>query len=261
MSAWLVATLLGIIEGITEFIPVSSTGHLLIAEHWLPRQSDLFNIVVQCGAVLAVLPLFSRRLVMLSHWREPSSRTLLAKIAVAFLITALGGLVLDRFGFKLPEDVAPVAWALIVGGILFIGVEYHLRGRPLRDQITWPIAIAVATAQLMAAVFPGTSRSGATILFALMLGTNRVLATEFSFLVGIPTLLAAGALKIIQYIGKTPGHAADERWGPLVVATLVAAVVSFAAVKWLLRYVQSHTFVGFGWYRIALGAVLLLFLL
>lgn len=261
MNAWLVAILLGIIEGITEFIPVSSTGHLLIAEHWLPRQSDLFNIVVQCGAVLAVLPLFSQRLLMLSHWREALSRTLLAKIAVAFLITGVGGLVLDRLGFKLPEDVAPVAWALIVGGVLFIAVEYHLRGRALRDRITWPIAIAVAVAQLVAAVFPGTSRSGSTILFALMLGTNRVAATEFSFLVGIPTLLAAGALKIVKDIGKMPGHGANENWGPLIVATIVAALVSFVAVKWLLRYVQSHTFVGFGWYRIGLGAALLLFLL
>jgi undecaprenyl-diphosphatase len=153
-----------------------------------------------------------------------------------------------------------VAWALIVGGFLFIAVEYYLRGQALRDRITWPIAVAVAVAQLVAAVFPGTSRSGSTILFALMLGTNRVVATEFSFLVGIPTLLAAGALKIVKYLCKMPGHGSDERWGPLIVATIVAAVVSFVAVKWLLRYVQSHTFVGFGWYRIALGTALLLFL-
>lgn len=261
MNAWLVATILGIIEGITEFIPVSSTGHLLIAEHWVPRQSDLFNIVIQCGAVLAVLPLFSGRLVMLARWREPASRGLLAKIAVAFFITVVGGLALDRLGFRLPENVGPVAWALIIGGALFIAVEFYLRGRALRDQITWPIAVAVGLAQLVAAVFPGTSRSGSTILFALILGTDRVTSTEFSFLVGIPTLLAAGALKIMKYCLALRGHGPAEQWGPLIAATIVSAVVSFVAVKWLLRYVQSHTFIGFGWYRIALGAALLLFLL
>lgn len=261
MNAWLVATLLGLIEGITEFIPVSSTGHLLIAEHWVPRQSDLFNIVIQCGAVLAVLPLFWQRLVMLSHWRDAASRSLLAKIAVAFFVTVIGGLALDRLGFRLPENAAPVAWALIVGGLLFIGIETYLRGRPLRAQITWPIAVVVGVAQLVAAVFPGTSRSGSTILFALMLGTDRVVATEFSFLVGIPTLLAAGALKLLKQLAPAAGEASHENWGPLIVATMVAALVSFVAVKWLLRYVQSHTFVGFGWYRIALGAILLLFLL
>src|SRR5436190_22999346 len=139
MSAWLVATILGIIEGLTEFIPVSSTGHLLIAEHWLPRQSDLFNIVMQSGAVLAVLPLFSQRLKMLSHWREPRSRDLLAKIGAAFFITAGGGFVLDHLKFKLPEKVAPVAWALMIGGLLFIAVELWLRGRTLRDTSTWPV--------------------------------------------------------------------------------------------------------------------------
>lgn len=259
MSPWLVVTILGIIEGLTEFIPVSSTGHLLIAEHWLPRQSDLFNIVMQSGAVLAVLPLFSQRLEMLSRWREPRSRDLLAKIAAAFFITAAGGFVLDRMKFKLPEKIAPVAWALVIGGVLFIAVEQWLRGRTLRDTITWPIALAVAVAQLLAMVFPGASRSGSTILVALMLGTNRVIATEFSFLVGIPTLLAAGGLKIVKQLAS---HGArPEPWALLALATIIAAVVSFVAVKWLLRYVQHHTFIGFGCYRIALGVVLLLWLL
>jgi undecaprenyl-diphosphatase len=261
MSAWLVVVILGIIEGVTEFIPVSSTGHLLIAEHWLPRQSDLFNVVVQSGAVLAVLPLFTERLKMLAHWRDRKSQALIARIIVAFLITAVGGILLDRLGFKLPEETAPVAWALIVGGVLFIGIEWWLRGRVLRDEITWATAIVVGAAQLVAAIFPGTSRSGATIVVALLLGTNRVISTEFSFLVGIPTLLAAAALKIFKQLAGHDAHPIAENWALLVVATLVAAIVSFIAVKWLLRYVQSHTFVGFGWYRIALGILLLVFFL
>jgi undecaprenyl-diphosphatase len=115
----------------------------------------------------------------------------------------------------------------------------------------------VAAAQIMAAVFPGTSRSGATIIFAMMFGLTRVAATEFSFLVGIPTLLAAGSYKIYKAVNG--GHPIE--WGPLALGTVVAAVVSFIAVKWLLEFVRTNTFVGFGYYRIVLGVVLLVFLL
>ncbi len=255
---WLVATLLGFIEGLTEFIPVSSTGHLLIAQRWLPPQSDLFNIVIQCGAVLAVLPLFTERLAMLGRWREPQSRDLLTKILVAFLITAVGGVILDKLDFQLPEETGPVAWALIVGGIAFIVVERWLRGRVQLDSISWVIVIAVACAQLLAAIFPGTSRSGATILLALIFGANRRLATEFSFLVGIPTILAAGSWKTLKYFKDPPVGGVSENWAMLGLGALVAAIVSFVAVKWLLRYVQTHTFVGFGVYRLVLGGILLL---
>ena len=260
MPPWLEAVLLGFIEGLTEFIPVSSTGHLLIVEHWLGhQQSDLFNIVIQCGAVLAVIPLFWGRLAMLSRWREPESRTLIAKILTAFFITGVGGLILDKMHFKLPETVHPVAWALVIGGVLFIAVEKWLRGRTTNEQITWAVVVAVAVGQLLAAIFPGLSRSGSTILLALMLGTNRVAATEFSFLVGIPTLLAAGSLKIFKEFRRPAPDAVPEDWTLLMIAAVVSAIVSFIAVKWLLRFVQSHTFVGFGVYRIVLGVLLLLF--
>src|SRR5882724_3206355 len=133
MPDWIVAIILGLIEGITEFIPVSSTGHLLIAEHWLPRQTDLFNIVIQCGAVLAVLPLFGGRLrQFFFQWREPATRDYLLKILVAFAITGVGGLVLEKKHFKLPEQLLPVAVALFVGGVLFVLVEAWLHGRTLR---------------------------------------------------------------------------------------------------------------------------------
>lgn len=264
MPALLLAIILGIVEGITEFIPVSSTGHLLIAEHLLnldPQsflRSDFFNIVIQCGAVLAVLPLFAGRLSMLSRWHEPASRDLLAKILVAFGITGAGGLVLEKLHFKLPEEVAPVAWALILGGVAFVIVEKLIRHESRHRVITWPVVFAVAFAQLLAAVFPGTSRSGATILFALILGSDRVIATEFSFLVGIPTLLAAGALKIFKGLHHPAPDAPHIDWTLTWVAAVVAAVVSFAAVRWLLRYVQTHTFTGFGIYRIVAGVLLFL---
>ncbi|MEK7706607.1 MAG: undecaprenyl-diphosphate phosphatase [Verrucomicrobiota bacterium] len=261
MPDWIAVIILGIIEGITEFIPVSSTGHLLLAEHALHlNQSDLFNIVIQCGAVIAVLPLFPERLQQfLFHWREPATRDYLLKVFAAFAITGAVGFFIDKLGFKLPDKPLPVALALFVGGILFITVERRLRGKTLRNEITWTIVLAVAVGQLVAGVFPGTSRSGATILLALMLGLARPAATEFSFLVGIPTMLAAGGLKIF----KAFHHSADaptENWGLLLLSAAVAAGVSFIAVKWLLRYVQTHTFSAFGWYRVAVGVLIFVLL-
>lgn len=262
MPIWIVVALLGIIEGITEFLPVSSTGHLLIAEQWLPRQSDLFNIVIQCGAVIAVLPLFPDRLKQfLFHWREPATQQYLLKILVAFGITGACGFVLDKKGVKLPETLVPVAIALFVGGVLFILVERWLKGKVHQSEVTWTVVIAVGAGQLIAAVFPGASRSGTTILLALLLGLNRVAATEFSFLVGIPTMLAAGGWKIFKALHHPVAGTPAENWAMVALAFFVAAVVSFIAVKWLLRYVQTHTFVAFGWYRIALAVVIAILLL
>ena len=256
LSDWMVAVILGVIEGLTEFIPVSSTGHLLLAEQWLPRQSDLFNIVIQSAAVIAILPLFRNRCrSILRDWRAPAGRNDLLKVLAAFVITGIGGLVLDCFDFKLPEKALAIALALIIGGVLFIAVEFRLRGRVLSSRITWTIAVAVGLMQLVAAVFPGTSRSGTTILIMLLIGLNRETATEFSFLVGIPTMLAAGGLKIFRALMHAGPSA--ENWGMVFVGSIASAIVSFIAVKWLLRYVQTHTFTAFGWYRIALGAIIL----
>ena len=266
MSHWLIVLILGFVEGLTEFIPVSSTGHLLIAEHLLQLdpgsflRSDLFNIVVQAGAVLAVLPLFQERMAMLARWREPASQMLLAKIGAAVFITCAGGFILEKKHFKLPEEVFPVALALLIGGVLFIAAEMLLRGRKGAVEISWTVALAMGLAQLIAAVFPGASRSGSTILCALLLGAARPVATEFSFLVGIPTMLVASAWKIFKTLHHPAAAAGRPEWAVLLVASVVAAVVSFIAVKWLLRYVQSHTFTGFGIYRIAVGVLLLLFL-
>jgi undecaprenyl-diphosphatase len=260
MPDWLIALILGVVEGITEFIPVSSTGHLLVAERMLHvEKSDLFNIVIQCGAVIAVLPLFPQRLFkFVFEWREKETLDYLLKILVAFGITGAVGFVLDKKGFKLPDDPHPVAIALLVGGLAFLAVEFFLRGRKPSNEITWTIAIAVAIGQLIAGTCPGTSRSGATIVFCLLLGLSRPAATEFSFLVGIPTMLAAGGWKIFKALHHPLPGAPKEDWGTLLLGTVVAAVVSFIAVKWLLRYVQTHTFNVFGWYRIALAVAILL---
>lgn len=267
MPTWIVVAVLGIIEGITEFLPISSTGHLLIAEQWLPTQTDLFNIVIQSGAVIAVLPLFPERLrQFVFRWREPATRDYLLKIAVAFGMTAVGGFILDKVllskaGFKLDRNLLPIAAALFVGGVLFLLVERWLKGKVLQGEVTWPIVLAVGIGQLLAAVFPGASRSGTTILLALVLGLNRVAATEFSFLVGIPTMLAAGGWKIFKALHHPAAGAPAENWAMVGLGFVIAAIVSFIAVKWLLRYVQTHTFVAFGWYRIGLAVVIGILLL
>ncbi|HEY4417676.1 MAG TPA: undecaprenyl-diphosphate phosphatase [Verrucomicrobiae bacterium] len=259
MHDWVINLILGVIEGITEFIPVSSTGHLLVAEQLMHiTKSDLYNIVIQCGAVLAVLPLFRHRLhKFIFELREKETRDYLLKILVAFGITGAFGLVIDKKGFKLPDDNPnPIAIALLVGGLAFLAVEYFLRGKKLNNNVTWTIAVAVAIGQLIAGTCPGTSRSGATIVFCLLLGLSRPAATEFSFLVGIPTMLAAGGWKIFKSLHHPLPGTRPEDWGMLLFTTIVAAIVSFIAVKWLLRYVQTHTFNAFGWYRIALAIVI-----
>ncbi len=184
-----------------------------------------------------------------------------AKLALAFVLTGAIGYVLEKKGFTLPEQLAPVAWALLFGGIGFVAVEIWLRGRTLNDQVTWTIAVAVGLGQILAAVFPGASRSGTTILLCLLLGLARPAATEFCFIVGIPTMLAAGGLKIFKALHHPPPGTPPENWGAVLLGFLVSAVVSFIAVKWLLRYVQTHTFTLFGWYRIGLALMIGILLL
>ncbi len=263
MPAWFIVVVLGLIEGITEFLPVSSTGHLLIAERWLhTRESDLFNIVIQSGAVLAVLPLFPERLrQFLFNWRDRATQIYAGKILLAFVLTGVGGFILEKKGFKLPEELKPVAIALFIGGLGFLLVERWLKGRALSNEVTWAMAWAVGLGQLLAAVFPGTSRSGVTILLCLLFGLNRPMATEFCFLVGIPTMLAAGGWKILKALHHPPPGAVPENWSMVVLGFLVSAAVSFVAVRWLLRYIQTHTFVAFGWYRIGLAAFIAALLL
>ncbi len=249
---------LGIVEGITEFLPISSTGHLLIVEHWLGRRSDLFNIAIQAGAILAVVLIYRRRLLDLSvGFLKPENRDYALKLLASFALTCAGGLLAKRLGLELPEDVAPVAWALIVGGLAIFAVEWFVAGKPAESRITWTVAVVVGLAQVLAAVFPGTSRSAATIFAAMLAGCrSRPAATEFAFLVGIPTMFAATALE--SYDALRGGQLAAEPLGELAVGFAVSAAVAFVAVKWLLTWIQTHRFTPFAWYRIGFGALLLL---
>ncbi len=248
--------LLGIIEGLTEFLPISSTGHLLIAQHWLGERSDTFTIVIQAGAILAVTLVYWRRLWELAtNWREPRNRDYLAKLGVAFGITAVLGFAVTRLGFELPDAVVPIAVALILGGFWILAAERITRSRPASDVITWKVAILVGLAQIVAAIFPGTSRSAATIFTAMLAGANnRPAATEFAFLVGIPTMYAASGYQILkQLLG---GHT-QEDWVGLGVAFVAATITGFIAVRWLLGYIKGHSYTPFAIYRIVFGVILL----
>jgi undecaprenyl-diphosphatase len=293
MHPYLEAILLGVIEGVTEFLPISSTGHLLIAQHWLERRSELFNIAIQAGAILAITLIYRERLWTLLHGtlaagtlREDAGRyrhalrtgdgnalaaadtgdarlrnlDFLVKIGVAFAVTAVLGLIVKALGWELPETVTPVAWALILGGVWILFAE-HVAGRRARtlgprSDITWTVAILVGLAQVVAGVFPGTSRSAAAIFAALLFGvTHRPAATEFAFLVGIPTMFAATAYALLDTL--LDHGVGGEAWGQLAVAFATATVTGFIAVKWLLRFIQRHRFTVFAYYRFALGGALL----
>jgi undecaprenyl-diphosphatase len=258
MNDLFAAILLGIIEGITEFLPISSTGHLLIVEHWLGARSDLFNIAIQAGAIVAVVLLYRERLwQLLSGFGAPEPRAYLAKLALAFALTAALGFALTRLGFKLPQSVTPVAWALVAGGVWMVAAEWFAGRLPASSEITWRVAALVGLAQVVAAVFPGTSRSAAAIFVALLAGTNnRSAATEFAFLVGIPTMFAATGYEFFKLLHG--GTVESEPIAPLALAFVVSTVTAFVAVKWLLGYIVSHRFTAFAIYRIALGALLLL---
>ena len=279
MSDLLAALLLGIIEGITEFLPISSTGHLLIAERWLGHRSDLFNIAIQAGAILAVVFIYWRKLWALAQaflgypasadpdpahpTTTAAARDYLFKLAVAFGVTAVGGVLVKKLGWELPDEIRPIAWALVIGAVWMVIAEQLAARRAAREgertHISWLTAVLVGIAQVVAGVFPGTSRSAATIFVALLAGTtSRAAATEFAFLVGIPTMFAATAWELLSMLKD--GGIAHEDWTALAVAFVASMVTAFVSVKWLLRYIQSHRFTAFAVYRLVLGVALLLFL-
>jgi undecaprenyl-diphosphatase len=251
------AVILGLVEGITEFLPISSTGHLLIAESLLKvRQSDAFNVCIQIGPIVAVVLVFFKDIIaLLAGFASGKTRGEVIKLASCFVITGILGLAAKKLGLKLPETILPVAIATFIGGIIIFWAERTVKGKTLSDMVTWPIVFAVAFGQILAAVFPGTSRSGAAIIAALLLGLARPAAVRFAFLVGIPTMFAAGALQIKEAISAGAAH--ELMATTTIIAFIVATVSAWLAVVWLLRFVQRQTFVGFAWYRVALGGILI----
>jgi len=254
------AAILGVVEGLTEFLPVSSTGHLILAATLLDfndARGKLFEIVIQSGAILAVVWEFRARIgtVLATATRDASARRLLVNVGIAFLPLAVLGLL---FGKALKAGLfnAPtVAAAFIIGGFIILWAER--RGHTVRietvEQMTMLDALKVGLAQALALI-PGTSRSGATIMGGMLFGLSRQVATEFTFYLAIPTLGIASLYSLY----KERDLLVVDDLGIWVVGMLAAFVSAFACVRWLLRYVATHTFVPFAWYRIAFGVLVLL---
>ena len=254
--------ILGVVEGVTEFLPISSTGHLLIAEHWLGTQEpDIFNVVIQAGAILAVVFIYWHKIVALfSNLDQPAARDYVMKVFLAFVVTSLLVLLITvKFKLKLPESLTPVAWATFIGGLVIFAIEFLAKNLYAHEDVSWFEAVLVGVGQVVAAVFPGASRSGSTIMAGLAVGMKRPVVTEFSFLVGIPTMFAASAYDTFK---SYKNHELNGLGHQIIIDTaigfVVSMVVAFFVVKWLLRFVQSHTFNGFAIYRVILGAILLI---
>ncbi len=259
----LVALALGIVEGLTEFLPVSSTGHLIVAGSVLGYTGDeakVFEIVIQAGAILAVCWEYRAKLsgVMRGLLSDPLAQRFALNLFVAFLPAAVVGLALGKAIKAHLFAPVPVACAFVVGAFVILWVERRQKARPAVvridsvDDMTWSDALKVGCAQCVALI-PGTSRSGATIIGGMLFGLSRVAATEFSFFLAIPTLFAATAYSLWKD-GALLGTGALPAFGVGFVAAFASA---FACVRWLIRYVSHHDFVPFAWYRIAFGAVIL----
>lgn len=263
------AIVYGIVEGITEWLPVSSTGHLILLEQVLPLSAseefmEMFDVVIQLGAILAVIVLFFHKLNPFSPKKTLIEKRhtwdLWFKVVAAVIPSAVLGLLLDDWMDAHLYNHVVVAITLILYGVAFILVEKRNYGRkPVireTEEITYKTALLVGCFQMLALV-PGTSRSGATILGAIFLGMSRTVGSEFSFFLAIPTMLGASLLKTVKFL-MDGGAMSGNEWVCLIVASVVAFVVSLLVIRSLMDYVKRHSFAVFGLYRIALGIVVLL---
>ncbi|MEV4779364.1 undecaprenyl-diphosphate phosphatase [Burkholderia sp. LMU1-1-1.1] len=260
------AIIMGLVEGFTEFLPISSTGHLILTEHLLgfqgmEEQMNVFEIVIQAGAIFAVCWEYRARIAQAfaGVTSDRAQQRFVLNIGIAFLPLAVLGLIFGNLLKTYLFKPVPVAVALIVGGIIILLVERHAAANPVSvrvhsvEDMTPLDALKMGIAQAFALI-PGTSRSGATIIGGMMFGLSRKVATEFSFLLGIPTLLIASVYSL--YKARALLSVSDL---PMFTLGTVSAFISaFFCVRWLLRYIATHTFTIFAWYRIAFGLLVLI---
>lgn len=273
MLTWWQAAVLGLVEGVTEYLPVSSTGHLILTASLLhldhPETKDALDaylVVVQGGAILAVVLLYWPRVVQMARGllgRDPDGFRLARNLAIAFLPAAIVGLGLHT-AIKAHLFAAwPVLAALAAGGVWMIALgRRHGRGRDDVATVTWQTALGIGLFQMLS-LWPGTSRSMVTIGGGMLLGLGTVAAAEFSFLLGLPTLTAACALELGKSLHHAGGASMFQQLGaaPTALGVIVAAVSAALAVRWLVRFLTRHGLAPFGWYRLALAATLALLLL
>jgi undecaprenyl-diphosphatase len=254
------ALILGIVEGLTEFLPISSTGHLIITSQLLDfhdEKGKVFEIAIQTGAMLSIIWEYRARFAhaLVGARSDPAARRFILNLAIAFTPAALLGLAFGKLIKQHLFHAVPVAIAFIVGGLVILWVERRRR-RPVVesvDDMTWADALKIGIAQSFALI-PGTSRSGATIIGGMLFGLSRRAATEFSFFLAVPTLIAAGMYDLYKH--RDLLSFADV---PVFAVGLVAAFVSaFVCVRWLIRYIATHDFSVFAWYRLVFGGIVLL---
>lgn len=259
------AVLQGVVQGITEWLPISSTGHLILVDQFLPFSFsqeffDLFKVLIQLGSIFAVVVLFFRKLNPFSRLKTPEQRTATWKLWLMVLIASVPtmavGLPLDDVVDEHLSDPFVIALTLVVYGILFLWMESRERTPRFHEpgDIGWRTALCMGCFQALALI-PGTSRSGATILGAVLLGCSRYAAAEFSFFMAIPAMAGASGLKVLKFLMDDLSLSWQE-WLVLAVGMLVAFVVSLLVIRFLMDFIKKHDFKPFGWYRIALGAVL-----
>lgn len=262
------AILLGVVEGITEWLPISSTGHMILVNEFLQLKmsaafKEMFLVVIQLGAILAVVMLYWETLIPFSLAKgvrfKKDTLVLWLKIIVSCIPAAFVGILWDDELNALFYNYQTVAIMLVLFGILFILIENQNEGRRPKinsiAEISYRTALMIGVFQLIAAVFPGTSRSGATIVGALLIGVSRTAAAEFTFLLAVPVMFGASALKLVKF----GFHFTGPEIIILLTGMVVAFVVSVLAIKFLMGYIKKHDFKVFGWYRIILGAVVLLY--
>lgn len=262
------AVIYGIVEGITEWLPISSTGHLIILEDLLPFKNisenfwNLFLVVIQLGAILAVVVIFFEKLFPITRSEsgvfilEKSKLRLWLKIIIASIPAAVIGLPFDDILEEYLQNIPTVASMLIIVGIVFIVVENWNKNRTAKitklNDLTYTSALIIGLAQIIAMI-PGTSRSGITIIAAILIGASRVVAAEFTFYLAIPIMLGASLLRAIKY-GLPQGL---NEYSIIITALIVSFIVSIIVIKFLMSYIKKKDFKVFGWYRIALGIVLI----
>ena len=264
------AVLFGIVEGITEWLPVSSTGHLILLNEFINLKvsqefQSMFDVVIQLGAILAVIVIFFRKLNPFDPQKSPAKKKatweLWFKVCLAIIPSGVVGVLFDDWMDAHLHSGIPVAIALIVYGVAFILVEKRNEGLKPRIEKVWHIdlktAILIGCFQCLSLV-PGTSRSGSTILGAILLGVGRSAGSEFSFFMAIPTMLGASAIKLLKFLLSGAAFGFGE-FVLLAVGTVVSFIVSLIAIKALMNYVRRHSFSAFGVYRIILGAVVLVY--
>ncbi|MBB3911998.1 undecaprenyl-diphosphate phosphatase [Sphingomonas desiccabilis] len=263
MTDLLTIILLGIVEGVTEFLPVSSTGHLILAGALLgfkDEASGTFEIVIQLGAILSVIVLYWRRFwdvfVGLGR-RDPRAIAFTRNVALAFLPSAVIGLIVYKMVKAMLESPMTVAVALVVGGIAILVIERLVRAPKVTnvEQMSWKVALGIGIIQCLAMV-PGVSRSGATIMGALGLGVDRKTAAEFSFFLAVPTMLAASAYDLY----KNAESIGSDGWLAIAIGFVVSFVVALLVIRWFLGIVTRHGFTPFAWYRIVAGGVAIVWL-